>query len=361
DMRFRDARWKWAASNGDGDLVREDLKTLALAQPENLYWATNLVRLVRAEDGDAAAEAVFAELIAATPDPFQLELLLSKYRVEMGRREDAAAFLTELAEREGQSEANANTARIALARLLISEGRIEEAYALVDAVEAKDAANTEALLLQANRLVESGALDAAVQKIRLGLNQAPDDVRLLRLAANAQELAGNVDLANDRFARAVRTVDYETSTVEEYVRFLTRVGRHTAVEIVLSEAIARRPDDARLYDVLGFSRVQRGDWPGASEAARTLRRLNPDRAQQLLAAILIGQERFDEGASLLRDLPENEALRATSINALVQTYIQGGQMPEAVDFLESMLAENPDNLQALGLRGNLHLLAGEFE
>lgn len=361
DLRFRDARWKWAAENNESAILKEDLKALALAQPENLFWATNLIRAIRAQDGDAAALAAFDELIAATEDPFRLELLLTTYQVEMGRRDEAAAFLRALFEREGQSEANANTARIALARLMLSEGRLDEAYALVDEVAAIDPTNTEALLLQSARLVDGGELEAAIQKIRIGLNEAPDDTRLLLLAAQAQELSGNIDLANDRFAKAVRIVDYDIETVERYVRFLTRAERHTAVEIVLNEALARAPEAARLHDILGFSRVRRGDWAGARQAAQALQRLDPDRSQQLRAAILIGQERFDEGASLLRDLPENEALRASSVGALVQTYIRAGQMEEAVAFLDDLLAREPANLQALGLRGNLHLLAGDLD
>ena len=127
------------------------------------------------------------------------------------------------------------------------------------------------------------------------------------------------------------------------------------------EAIRRNPNNAELIDLLGFTRLRLENWLGAEQAARDLQSLNPERAQQLRAAILIGQERFDEGASLLRDLPTDTSRRSASISALVQTYVRDGQTEEAVAFLEELLIENPENIQALGLRGNLHMANGEFE
>ena len=73
---------------------------------------------------------------------------------------------------------------------------------------------------------------------------------------------------------------------------------------------------------------------------------------------MIGQERFDEGTDLLRDLPENERQQAASLTVLVQTYLREGKAEEARAFLDDLLAKNPENLQALGLRGNLHLAEG---
>lgn len=358
EVRFRELRAEWAVQNKAFKVAQEDLLALAIVRPDNLTWLTNLIRLVRTEEGDEAALAEFDHVIEALSDPFKAQLLRVQYQVEMGRRDAAAAYLRRLIGTAGE---NTNTARIALARLLISENKITEAFTLVDTVLADDPGNIDGLLLESRRLISEGALDSAIQKIRSALNEAPDDVRLLMLAGQAQELAGNIDLANDRFAKAVRADDYEIDTVVHYVDFLTRVRRETAAEIVLVEALARRPGVAQLYDLLGFTRIRLKNWPGAQDAVNALKGLDPDRARQMHSAILIGQERFDEGADLLRDLPEDERRRAASMAALVQTYLQTNEIDKAVSFLNEILAESPKDLQALGLRGNLHLLSEEFD
>ena len=358
EVRFHELRARWAIQNKDFGIAKEDLRALALAQPDNTAWITDLIRLVRSEAGDEAALAEFDRMIGALPDPFKAQLLLVQYQIEMGRRDAAVAYLRDLIGVVGE---NSDTARIALARLLISEGQPAEAYTLVETVLANDPRNTDGLLLQSRRLISDGQLDAAIQKIRTALNEAPEDVRLLLLAGQAQELSGNVDLANDRFAKAVRADEYRIDTVVRYVEFLTRTGRDAAAEIVLVEALTRTPDAARLYDLLGFTRIRLQNWPGAQDAMNALQELDPDRARQLQAAILIGQERFDEGADLLKNLPEDERRRAASMAALVQTYLRTNEMDKAIVFLDEILAETPNNLQALGLRGNLHLLSDELD
>jgi predicted Zn-dependent protease len=45
----------------------------------------------------------------------------------------------------------------------------------------------------------------------------------------------------------------------------------------------------------------------------------------------------------------------------VQAYVRDGKTDEAIVFLDELLAENPGNLQALGIRGNLHMAAGELD
>ena len=57
-------------------------------------------------------------------------------------------------------------------------------------------------------------LDAAnAERVEL---HATVEEQAAALAAQAQEIAGNVDLANDRFAKAVRSVDYRADIVERY-------------------------------------------------------------------------------------------------------------------------------------------------
>ncbi|MEM7011697.1 MAG: tetratricopeptide repeat protein [Verrucomicrobiota bacterium] len=224
-----------------------------------------------------------------------------------------------------------------------------------------DSKEVEAIVLWAAHLLEINSLEEADNLVITGLSEAPDDFRLLVLSAQVQERLGNTDLATDRFAKAVRLREYDPRTVRPYVQFLTRIGRDEAAATVLTETNRRHPTDEGILDQLGFVRAKLGDWDGATKVARSLAQTNPDRARQLRAAILIGQERFDEGADLLKQLPSDERQRAASVAALVQTYIRNGEVGRATGFLDGLLEENPSNLQALGLRGNIHLASGEQE
>lgn len=363
NLRLRETRSSWALASGRPDLARADLEYLVEAQPGDPQAIANLVRIVQRLDGRDAARALLSKFVAEAAEPGQLALMQAQFDIDTDRRDLAEQGLRELIA-TGVEEAD--TARLILARLLTAgpdatAAGIAEAERLVDEILSRDAGNTGALAFRAGRLIATDQLDAAIQQIRNGLNADAEDVQLLLLAGRAQELLGNIDLANDRLAKAVRNDGYNPRTSEPYVRFLLRTERARAAEIVLSETARRYPENRQILDLLGFTRVRLGDWHGAEEAARQLARLDPERARQLQAAILIEQEQFTEGAEMLAELPEGGMRRESSIVAAVQAYLRGGQQAQAVAFLDGLLTRNPGDVQALGIRGNLHLVSGELD
>ena len=355
--RFRRTRAKWAIQNDKIQIAEDELRVLADPDARELTALYDFIRFLRRYRDEDAARTEIARMVSETKRPFRMQLMLAQYDVETGDTERAITDLRSLIETSGE---NANRARVVLARLLLSRGDREEAYLLVNQVLDEDPTNVDALVMRIARQIGDNNLELAVTTVRAGLKEAPEDVRLLLLAGRAQELSGNLDLANDRLASAVRSAGYNPETVERYVQFLLRSVRFTAAETVLSEAIRRHPNESELLDLLGFTRLRLQNWLGAEEAAQALEGLNPERARQLRAAILISQERFDEGVSLLRDLPEESSRRSASISAVVQTYVRDGKTDEAIAFLDDLLVEDSENLQAIGLRGNLHLASGEF-
>ncbi len=359
NIRLLESQARWGAQVGEVEVVETALRSLATQQPDNRLAAFDLVRYVRTQKGEAAGREELTRMISEAEDPFELRLMLAQYDEDMGDLEAANSLLRELA--AGEDVARANRARVALARSVLRNGDTETGLGLIQEALAADAREVEAIVIWAAHLIEDGQLDEAIPFVRSGLNEAPEDVRLLLLSGQLQERLGNIDLATDRMAHAVRVRDYHPEIVATYVQFLGRIGRDQAIETILVEANSRHPNNERILDQLGFVRAKLGDWQGADRIARQLSQTNPDRARQLRAAILIGQERFDEGVSLLRDLPENQRQRAASTAALVQTYVRNGKTDKATEFLDDLLKENPENTQALGLRGNLYLASGDRE
>lgn len=357
DFQFRQALVQWAIRNGENDIALTELRGLVTAQPGETGPVSNLVRFVYTENGPDAARAELQRLIDGSEDPLRFELMLAELNARSGRRDAAIAELKELAGRAGE---DVNLVRAALARQLLAAGELERADAVLSEALAEDPKDVDVLVLSIGRLIDTGQLDTAGQRVRVGLAEAPDDVRLLLLSGQLQELLSNFGLASDQLAKAVQEDDYRPATTERYVRFLLRIGDPAAAEIILSKAVQRHVDSAQLFALLGFTRIQLEEWIGAEQAARGLQRLDADRANQMRAAILIGQERFDEGAGILRDLVATTEQQASTVAALVQTYLRNGQLDEAEAFLEELLAENPQNIQALGIRGNLHLAGGAF-
>lgn len=362
EPRWREVRANWAFRNKDLATAEQDLRAIVTADPDNREAVTTLIRFLLSQHGREAARAELTGLIERVDEAFPLELMLAQFDIQTGQTQAAIDYLRELIGRAGE---NANEARILLARLLVLEGKTDEAWALIDRILEEDPNHVEALVIHVARLIDAERLDSALQAVRRGLTEAPDDIRLLRLAGRVHELSGNLNLASDRYAKAVRTSEYDPADVERYVQFLLRDNRTEAAMTVLTEAIDRMPDDApaagkaRLLDLVASLRVQGRDWVGAEAAIAALEKLDAERARQLRGALMIGQERFDEGTELLRDLPEDDRRRSASIVALVQTYVREGKTDEARAFLDELIEKDPKNVQAIGLRGNLDFGAGD--
>lgn len=361
ELRFREGLARWAVRNGEPETARTELRALVEALPGNQDAIVNLIRFIRNTDGEPAARVELSRLIDAADEPFELELMRVQFDLETGAEEQAVADLRDLIGRAGE---NAPRARVRLAGLLTRRneaGDRDEAGTLISEALAEDPGNADALSMRASRLLDADRVEEAFGNIRLGLKEAPDDVQLLVLAGRAHEMSGSVDLANDRLARAVRTSNYNVETVERYVEFLLRNSRFTAAEIILNEAAQRNPGNAQILSLLGFTRVRLENWSGAGAVARALERLDPVQGRQLQAAILIEQERFDEGAQMLRSLQSDDRTGGESVAALVLAYTRAGNTDEAIVFLEKLIEEDPENLQAMGIRSNFHIVAGEFE
>jgi tetratricopeptide (TPR) repeat protein len=129
--------------------------------------------------------------------------------------------------------------------------------------------------------------------------------------------------------------------------------------------VQNRPGERELLGALGMARLQLRDWGGAEQAAASLRALgNPEAgraADRIRAAALSGQEKFVEALDLLHQIAENPDRAGSTMGAIVQTYVNAGQIERAVTFVENQLVKTPEDPLALRLRGALHQIAGEAD
>lgn len=360
-LQLRQARARWALETGDIAAARTELEALVEAQPEDEEAIAALIRFLRQHEGDAAARAALEARSTAPGAPRMLGLLAAQFDIETGQPEQARTRLETLiaAADAAEDTATADRGRLMLARELLGAGDREAGYALVDTVRTRDPRNVNAARLHINRLIEEERFDEAIADSRSALAGQADDVGLLLLAARAHDLAGNIDLANDQLARAVRADDYTSSTVAHYARFLVRNNRSGAAETVLTEAVERQPQNSELMVQLARLQLQRQDWLAADLTASRLAPLDRVRALQIRAASLIGQDQTKEGVLLLGDLRQDVRVRIAAAAALMQAHLAEGDTDAARTVAEDLLAEDPDNPASRILLGNLHLAVGD--
>jgi tetratricopeptide (TPR) repeat protein len=351
----------WYGRNDRPEDVERALRRIQELQPDDLVTAQNLVRFLMQTQGEEPARAELVAQIDAAgargARQFPFQALLADFDAQLGRTEEARALLEGVVA-SPPDEATANEARVKLARLALAEPDLATAKTLVDAVLAGDAKNAEALAIRAAILAEQDEIDAAVLDLRAALNEDPENVGLLRLAADIYERAGSPELAGESLASAVRLSNADPDLVLAYLAFLQKTGQGASMEAVLLDAVQRRPEAPQLLAALGSLRVQQQDWPAAERILATLRPIDATAADRLQAALLTGQGRTEEAVALLErmgELPGSGSMTST----IVQVYAQTGQRATAHAFLDGILADDPSNVEALRLRGALLQLDGD--
>lgn len=354
---------RWYAGENRPDDVEHELRSILELGPDDMAAAQNLVRFLLQTRGKEAARAeILAEIDAAKQrgaDAFPFQAMLADFDTQLGQKDDARALLESVIADTTDPE-TANKARLKLARLALSENDTDRAGEFVDKVLADDAKNAEALAMRAAIRAEKGDLDAAVIDLRAALNENPENVALLRLAARVYELSGSPELAGSSLASAVRLSNADPDIVFAYLAFLQKTGQGSTMEAVLRDAVDRRPDSSQLLSALGSVYVEKQDWGAAGRIAEQLRPLDADAADRLTAAVLIGRGRTEEAVALL-DRVGQTADTGSMASTIVQVYVRSGQRTAARDFVDGLLAENPQNAEALRLDGALLQLDGEID
>ncbi|MEO0426733.1 MAG: tetratricopeptide repeat protein [Pseudomonadota bacterium] len=342
---------------GDLEKAEEQLRAYAGIAADRTEANLAIAQFLMRTQGVDAGVAELRRLAEEEENGWPYTRALASLFYARDRAEDARSMLNEVA--VGDS-AIANEARVMLARFALQEDDKERARSLIEEVLATDSANADALTMRGALELDADEYGKAIETLRNALAQNATDSRTQRLLGRAYLLNGNDALAADQFANATRNSDYAPDVAQEYVQFLLRRGRIDGAEAVLSEAVRRSPTNRTLLTALAQLRLRQQDWVGAETVANQLRELEGGGtvAEQVLAASLSGQEKYEESGDILRSLVTDSETRDQAMAGLVNTLIADGKAEEARTFLNDVLVENPGNVQARLLQASVELREG---
>lgn len=361
-MALRNALARWYFQRDDLEGAETQMRAIAEANPDDPAAALRVAQFLLTTKGPEAGRAELERLLSEAEDKTPYQIAMAQFDFDTGETERGRALLkTVIADAvAAKTDSAANEVRLILARQDLKENDRESALALAQSVLDTDAANAEALSIRAALAYDAGDYNAALLDLRTALSSTPDNPKLLLLSARTHMKSGNTDLAGERYASALRASEYEPDMTMEYLNFLKLNQRGGSVITVLNEATRRHPDDQSLLKALAEAQIASGDWVGADQTAAALAVADPDVSRRIQAATLSGRERYDESLDVLGELAKEPEQRDSALAAMVQVYIRAGKTDEALEFLNGVLEENPQNVQGLALRAALNANAGDL-
>ena len=223
--------------------------------------------------------------------------------------------------------------------------RISEIY------EAGSVAQPEVLFNKASTLRDNGNLDNAINLLRDGLNQFPEDTNLLALLSHCYILNDELENAAIQLNKA-REIDPTTALVSwNEVRLL--IKRKCVDEAVASarKAIERFPNDVEGMGVLGSCLRSNGDIGESLKFLNKAIELNPAYAEALINRGLIRLAEEDK-VRALADLEKAHQVKPyiTQIwELLINPKIEVKQYSEAITLLMNMIQIDPNHEKIIAL------------
>lgn len=372
NAELRQALISWHVMEGNYPEAETLLRTEAGADTGDSEGHVKVVRFLQATKGPEAARAELERLRAANEGTelgrFYAAMVASM-AFEAGQTEDGIKGMR--AALDGAEEsAQTREHRVTLAKMLLRSGDEAEARTLVDGVLKADAANAEALKLQARWLIDADQPQEAILALRTALGQNPQDADALTEMARAHERNGEALLMGDRLAMAYEASNAAPAETLRYARYLLGDGQSEKAAAMLEDL--HRRDPGNLDVLLLLSNLYLGDrsWSEARAVLDAVQAIDTDEARQaalpLQAAIMQGQNRTADSLAMLEAKVDGEVSgtdpeAVRSVILIVQTHIRDGEIDEARAYLDEVLARSPDVPDLRLLDADLNALMGRTE
>jgi tetratricopeptide (TPR) repeat protein len=352
---FRRALVKFYLDQKRPDDAEKELRALAAANPADVALEMDAMRLLRITRGPTAARQELEARIKAGGQTSAYQIASAEFDFAQGNVTDSFSLLKNLGG-TADSRETALAAKVKLAEFYFTTKKLDEAEALVSQILREDSRNTSGLKLRAEILMVHGQFDGAIAGLREALNDYPRSTELMQLLAAAYEQSGSIELADKQYADAIKVSGFNAAVGLNYVAFLGRRGSIEHAEGILTELASRSPNNIAVLSTLAEVRLAKQNWIATQEIADTIRRVGNDGlADQILAAALIGQNKYNEGVTVLEKAYAAAPGATQPMVALVNALVRAQGYDKAVSFLQTVLKSNPTDAEAYVMLGSVQL------
>jgi len=354
NRQFRTNLTRFYLSEGKKDKAEAEIRSIADQNPEDTNAKLDIIRYLQSVSGTDVAKAELEKIIKEQPEEYIYQLALAEMFLLERDAENAKATLNKVIKSAGTEE-DGLSARVKLAELLLREGKRDEVDTLLEQTLAVDALNLQALTMRAALSLDAGRVEDGITDLRSALKNQPDNVRATMLLARAHEMNGAVELADDRFAAAVKMANASPNASLQYSQFLTRRGNQDRAVKVLTDSLKTNPKDRGLLTALAQVYLIQKNWKGAEEIASHLKKLDQDNpvSDQILGRAYAGQNNFEKSIEAFQQAHENVPNGVNTMVAMTRLYMAQGKTEEAVKFLSDIIEASPENYSARLLRAQL--------
>ncbi|MAC81904.1 MAG: hypothetical protein CML66_28060 [Rhodobacteraceae bacterium] len=278
---------------------------------------------------------------------------------DLGRRDEAIAELDDILANAKPSDVTRRI-KIILAKMQLRLDDRAAAEALIEEVLAEDATETDALKMRALWMIQDDNVEEALQVLRIALDQEPRDAEALTLMAQAHARAGSHGLSGNMLALAVEASGSAPEESIRYADFLTEDGRLLAAESVLVDALRLDSGNLPILRRLGDIYLALQDWVRLRGVVSELNLAGAGMdASRLVTLMLSAQNEEGQLEDFLGGLAARDDNDIRVVATIVRLRLARGDVSGALQFIQSRLAEQPDDPDLRYIAARVFASSGE--
>ena len=357
--RYRLARFYMLTKNVPA--AEQAMRDAVAAAPNSVEAKVALSDLLAAHGGADKAEAELKKFAAGEKEGASMQLALAKFYESQRKPEAAQAVYRDVIKAQ-DTKPDGLTARTRLASLLLQKEDVKGATVLIDEVLKENPRDTDGLSLRGNLALVRGDAPAAIADLRAVLRDQPNSVSVLRALARAHLQNNEMALAEETLRSAVQSNPGDRAVRLELSQLLTQSGRPEQARPVLEQLVKETPNDTTALEALFRVEASLKDLTAARATAENIKQVRPDQPLgfYLEGAVNEAEKKYDAAeAAYVRSL-EIQPTAGEPLTALVRVDVARKQVPKALQRLDKVIAEQPDNVIARNLKGELLTSQGEL-
>ncbi len=180
--------------------------------------------------------------LRSEPDSVEARLLVAQSLAKLGRTNEALAEIPE--------DKNSAEMSFAKGRLLLAEGKFDEAHAALLQANEQSPHHPEILRLLLNTEARLGKLDQAGARIEAAAAADPENAEFARLLGSYALRKGNNTAAEQMLERTLELDPKNIAAYEQLARLYQDTGRLQETMATYETAVAKLPDSARFHHLL---------------------------------------------------------------------------------------------------------------
>ena len=249
-------------------------------------------------------------------------------------------------------------AQVLLGQIFLMARKPEEAQAKADLVLKKEPENPEALLLSATVAMTRDQNEKALDLLGKVQRLKPQETNAYLLQSIVQIRQRDTEAAANTLEEGLKA---NPKAVELYLARATLADRQKQFEVgeaTLLKAMAFSPKEPRLQGELVRHYLVAGQWDKAEETLRGYLRQEPDKERYALelASFLVNRGRVKEAEQTLKDFVSAHPQNYNARFALVDFYLSMRRGAQAVKILQEIAAEDPNGPKGVRARNQLAAL-----